>query len=257
MQRKLFALILIPLIGSGCFASLNPRDFSTSASLYQAGIESFENRKWKNAILAFERLTLDLPTRDTLTARAHWYLGMSRYNSNEKLLAAQSFIRLSEQYPSDTLADDALLMSARAYGSMWKKPNLDPQYGILGQNQYRTFLRTYPNSVLADSAAIEMARLDEMFAQKDFEIALHYIRRKAYDSAVLYLREVVEAWPNTDTARKAMIKLVDVYRLPAMNYQEDADEVCSALRAGFPTDPDVLETCKVSPASGDNASLGS
>jgi outer membrane protein assembly factor BamD len=138
-------------------------------------------------------------------------------------------------------------MSGRSYAGLWKDPSLDPQYGILAQAQYRLLTGLHPESPFADSAAAELRRLDEMFAAKDYETALHYIRRKAYDSAVLYLREVVEQFPNSDTARLALLRLVEVYRLPAMNYLEDAEEVCATLRAGFPTDPDVLRLCKASP----------
>ncbi len=247
MRRPLLVLFALALAGTGCFRSLNPRDFSTSGSLYRAGLDAYERGKWRDAINAFERLTLDLPTRDTLLGRAHWYLGQARFRNKERLLAAQSFIRLAESFPDDTLADDALYGSGRAYAALWARPELDPQYGILAQTQFRLLLGVYPSSVLADSATRQLRRLDEMFAEKDYATGLLYIRRKAFDSGILYLREVVESWPNTDKARLAMLKLVEVYRLPAINYKEDAEEVCAALRAGFPTDPEVMRLCKLSP----------
>jgi outer membrane protein assembly factor BamD len=128
---------------------------------------------------------------------------------------------------------------------MWRTPTLDPQYGILAQAQFRTLLGIFPDSPLADSANRELARLDEWFATKDFETGMHYFRRRAFDSAIIYFQDVVKNWPNTDKARQSMLQLVKIYRLPVMNYAEDADEVCVALRAGFPTDPEVLATCKL------------
>jgi len=74
---------------------------------------------------------------------------------------------------------------------------------------------------------------------------MHYVKRRAYDSGIIYLRDVVSNHPNTDYARRAMLELVRVYRLPVINYSDDAEEVCSALRAGFPTDTDVLSVCKL------------
>lgn len=254
MRRPRLAFLLLVLGGAGCFGSLNPRDYTTSVALYRAGMERFERGDWGDAILAFERLTLDLPTRDTLLPRAHWYLGHARLRNKERLLAAQAFIRLAEQFPQDTLADDALYLSGRAYAGLWKRPSLDPQYGLLAQTQFRLLGGVYPDSPMADSAARELRRLDEMFAGKDYETGLYYVRRKAFDSAILYFRSVVEQWPNTDKARQAMLRLVEVYRLPTMNYAEDAEEVCGALRAGFPTDAEVLRLCKLSP--GDSTAAG-
>jgi hypothetical protein len=42
-----------------------------------------------------------------------------------------------------------------------------------------------------------------------------------------------------------MLELVRIYRLPAMNYLADADEICAALRGGFPTDPEVVRLCRL------------
>ena len=85
-------------------------------------------------------------------------------------------------------------------------------------------------------------------AKKDYDIAMHYVRRKAYDSAIIFLKDVVRNHPESDVARQAMLRLVEVYRLPLLNYREDAAEVCGALRSAYPTDPQVLATCKVAVA---------
>lgn len=250
MRRPLLTIFALALLGTGCFRALNPRDFTTSTALYRAGLNAYERGRWTNAVNAFERLTLDLPTRDSLLPLAHWYLAHARLRNEERLLAAQSFIRLAESFPDDSLADDALYMSGNAYAALWRRPALEPQYGLLAQTQFRLMMSVYPASTLADSADAALKRLDEWFATKDYETAMHYIRRKAYDSAVLYLRDIVTNWPNTDKARQAMLRLVEVYRLPAMRYEADADEVCAALRAGFPTDAEVGRVCGATPVEG-------
>lgn len=245
-MRPLPRLLLLAslLLGTACAQNFNVRRFSTSGELFAAGVERFEREKWVDAIEAFEKLTFDLPARDTLLALAHWYLGHARRNNDERILAAQSFIRLAEQFPADTLADDAIYFSARSYREIWRHPSLDPQYGILAQAQFQLLDGTFPDSKYADSTRRELRELDEWFAQKDYDTGMQYVRRRAYDSAIIYLRDVVTDHPNTDVARRAMIALVRIYRLPAMNYAADADEVCDALRAGFPADPEVLKVCK-------------
>lgn len=238
-------LVLLLAASSACGARFNVLRFSSSTALYEAGMERYSDEKWDDAILAFEKLTFDLPTRDTLLPLAHWYLGHARRKNDERVLAAQSFVRLGQQFPEDTLADDALFYSGISYRELWRKPELDPQYGVLAQAQFRLLQGIFPDSPFADSATAELARLDEMFATKDFNTGMHYARRRAYDSAIIYLQDVVTNWPNTDTARQAMLELVRIYRLPVMNYAADAEEVCAALRAGFPTDQDVLSVCKL------------
>lgn len=242
----LYALLLALTTG-GCFGSLNVRDYPTSSALFTAGMAKYRAKKYGDAATAFERLTLDLPTRDTLLPLAHWYLGQARLKRNERLLAAQAFIRLSETVPDDSLADDALLMSGRSYRGLWRRPTLDPQYGLLAQTQFRLLLGVYPTSPLADTVAKELRSLDEWFASKDYETGRHYERRKAYDSALIFYKDVVKNWPETDKARQAMLRMVGIYRLPILDYKEDAEEVCGALRAAYPTHADVIATCKVNP----------
>lgn len=257
-MRPLPRLLILAslLLGAACFQTFNVQRFSSSGALFQAGMERFEKEKWTDAIEAFEKLTFDLPARDTLLPLAHWYLGLARRENEERVLAAQSFIRLAEQFPADSLADDAIYFSAKSYREMWRGPSLDPQYGILAQAQFRQLDGLFPDSKYVDSTRLALAELDEWFAKKDFDTGMHYVRRRAYDSAILYLRDVVQHYPNTDVARRSMLALVRIYRLPAMNYKEDADEVCEALRAGFPTDPDVLTVCKLPVPAGTPAPSG-
>jgi outer membrane protein assembly factor BamD len=237
--------VFLVLATAGCFRAFNVRNYPTSVSLYQAGIERYNAKKYTDAAAAFERLTLDLPSRDSLLPRAHWYLGQSRLKRDERLLAAQAFIRLSESFPNDSLADDALYMSGQAYLGLWPNAALDPQYGLLAQTQFRLLVGIYPDAPMADSAAMALEGLDERFATKDYETGMHYLRRKAYDSAILYFKDVVKGWPESDRARQAMLRMVEIYRLPLLNYTDDAEEVCVTLRAAYPKDGEVVRLCKL------------
>jgi outer membrane protein assembly factor BamD len=232
------------LIGAACFQSFNIRRYTTSTELFTVGLAELEKENWSNAIEAFEKLTFDLPARDTLLPRAQWYLGVARRENDERLMAAQAFIRIVDQFPEDTLADDALWLSGVSYREMWRRPSLDPQYGILAEGQLRLLQGLFPDSKYNDSATVMLAELEEWMARKDFETGMHYVRRRAYDSGIIYLRDVVSNYPNTNYARRAMLELVKIYRLPVINYQDDAEEVCAALRAGFPADADVARECK-------------
>lgn len=248
--RIRLVLPLLALLVGACTSAIKVSQYPTPESLFTAGLERYNRGKIPDAITAFEKLTFDLPTRDTLLPLAHWYLGHSRRKNAERLLAAQSFIRLAEQHPADTLADDAMYLAALSYREMWRRPELDSEYGQLAQSQFRLMQGLFADSPWADSAAVRLLELDEWFARKDFATGMHYYRRRAYDSAILYFQDVVRLFPNTDEARKSMLQLVRIYRLPVINYQEDAVEVCATLRAGFPTDPGVLELCKLPVAEG-------
>ena len=246
MHLRTLSFVALLLMGAACRPSFRLENFPTNEAIFEAGVAQFEARKWDNAVLAFERLTTTLSPRDSLAARAFWYLGRAQQEREEWLLAAQSFQRVVDGFPADTIADDAAIEVARSYRKLWRKPSLDAQYGETALTAYRQFLGLYPNSPMAADAEREIRQLDEWFAIKNYEVGLHYARRKAPDSAIIYFRTVLDTYPETPTARKAGLKLVEVYQ--SLRYAEEARETCAWLASRFADDAEVADQCSgVSP----------
>jgi outer membrane assembly lipoprotein YfiO len=238
---RLAALLVILASAAACRAAFQIRRYTTDVALYQAGLREFERRRWDNAVAAFERLTTTLPARDTLLPRSFWYLAKAQQGRREWLLAAQSFTRLVEGFPEDTLADDAMIEAARSYRRLWRKPTLDAQYGETALATYRQFLGLYPDSPLISAATAEAAQLEEWFAIKNYEIGDQYLRRKMYDSAIIYFRDVMRLYPTAPTARRAGLRMVQAYR--SIRWNEEAKEVCETLRRSYPADEQVRRAC--------------
>ena len=239
--RSIGAAMFAGFTALGCSQSFKVNRYTTNEDLFRAAVRKFNRRKWDNAIAGFEKLTLELPARDTLLPRSHYYLARAHGRKREHLLAAQSYTRLAESFPDDSLADDALLEAARSYQRLWRRPDLDAEYGQTALNTYRTFLALYETSPLKNQAEQGIRRLEEWFATKDYDTGMHYYRRKAYDSAIIYFKDVVDKYASTARKREAQLRLVDSYR--AIRYREDANEVCTALRQQYPNDREVRETC--------------
>ncbi len=242
LRTRLSVVLLAAL--AACAPAFKPSRFSSNEKLFEASLERLKKKKWDDAAAGFEKLTLDLSSRDTLLPLAHLYLARTHTGRSEHLLAAQEYSKLAESFGDDSLADDALFESGKSYSRLWVRPALDPQYGQLAQVQYRLMLTLYPDSPRKKDTEAELLRLEEWFATKDFETGDGYFRRKAYDSAIIYFRDIVKNFPNTDKARLAMIRMVQAYRSPLMNYKEDAKEVCATLRSLYPTDKQVGVACQ-------------
>ena len=125
---------------------------------------------------------------------------------------------------------------------MWRKPALDPTYGETALATYNTLLGLYPASPLVPAAKQELAELEDQFAQKNYLSGMYYLRRKAYDSGIIYFKDILTRYPNAPTARAAQLRLVDSYK--AIRYKEDAADVCAVLRKGYPNDAEVRATCE-------------
>ncbi|HXT15462.1 MAG TPA: outer membrane protein assembly factor BamD [Gemmatimonadaceae bacterium] len=232
---------------AACHPEFQLKNLTTNESLYTASLKEFQRKHWDNAVAGFEKLTTDLPPRDTLLPRSYWYLAEAHDRMGEHLLAAQSFSRLTETFPDDSLADDAALESARSYKKLWRRPELDPQYGDIAVTSYNTLIGLYPNSPLLPQAQKELGELDEMFAEKDYDSGIYYFRRKAWDSANLYFKDVLAKHPNAPKARDAGTKLVQSYK--AIGYKDDATDLCTELKQRYPSDKQVADVCRGLPTA--------
>jgi outer membrane protein assembly factor BamD len=240
------AAILIAVLAA-CKPDFELKRFTQDTALYQASLRELQRRSWDNASAGFERLTIELPARDTLMPLSLYHLGKARQGKKEWLLAAQAFTRLTESFPDDTLADDALYEAGVSYARLWRKPPLDAQYGETAISTLRMMQGMYPNSPLIDEAQREVDRLTNWLGMKAYETGMFYMRRKAYDPAIIYFKDVLRLYPTAPIARDAAIKLVVAYN--EINYREEAREQCASLRQTYPRLPEVREVCGEAPAT--------
>lgn len=246
VARSALALILVIGLFSGVSAcrrlpSFDAARFTSTDELFQASVQQFDRKRWANAVKGFEKLTTTLPPRDARLPLAFHYLGRAQAKMKDHLVAAQTFSRMSANFPDDSLADDALVAGAREYQSLWRKPGLDSGYGQSAMTLYQTLLAVYPASPLVPEARDGLARLEQMFATKDYDAGYHYTKRGAYDSAIIYFKDVIRKYPNTPKAREAYLRLLESYR--KINYREEAREICETMRQAYPTDGEVAKAC--------------
>ena len=242
---RILAAIVVML--AACRPDFELKRFTQDTALFQASLRELQQRRWDNAVAGFERLTIELPARDTLMPPSLLYLGKARQGKKEWLLAAQAFTRLTESFPDDTLADDALYEAGVSYARLWRKPDLDAQYGETAIATLRMMQGMYPNSPLLDEAQREVDRLTNWLARKAYETGMFYMRRKAFDPAIIYFKDVLRLFASAPTARDAALKLVEAYK--EINYREEASEQCARLREAYPGAADVREACGAAPAT--------
>jgi outer membrane protein assembly factor BamD len=232
------------LLALGCH-SFRPADFPNPVDLYTESLRRLEAGKTQDAILGFDKLTLELPARDTLLPRAHFHLGRAHAKRKDWLLAGQAYTRLAAEFPDDTLADDALLQAGHAYAEIWDDPELDATYGQSAIAVYQSLIDTYPTSSLRGAAERGIATMRARLAEKDFRNGEHYRRRRSPHSAIFYYKEVLRNFPDAPRAKDAYARMAEVYK--SIGYEEDYRETCSEARGKFPTEPSIQSACSGAP----------
>jgi outer membrane protein assembly factor BamD len=246
-KTKLLLLALLLAAPLACKPPFNPKTYPSADKLYQAALVEYKARRYDNAAKAFEQLTLDLSARDPRLPLAYYYLAQSQSRNGEYLLAAGTYNRLIDAFPQDSLVDDAFYLSGLAYEREWRQPQLDPTYGKNAQTAFESLVGSFPDSQYAPLAKKELDKLDEWFAKKDYDTGYLYLKRKAFDSAIIYFKDVIRLHPNAKTTREAYLRLHESYR--AIRYVEDARELCDVMRKTYPKDREVSKTCGPAPVT--------
>jgi len=215
---------MLLLGAAGCSRTLDPNLYPTPESLYQASVEAYEKGDCNLAEQGFQRLMFELPPRDPRHANVRYYLGSCQLKGHLELEAAQQFRRVADDFPRSELAPSALLKVGEAYASLWDDPDLDPSYGETALSTFTELLGRYPNSPAADTARTRIHDLQEMFAEKGYKNGVFYLRLRAYDSAILYFKDVVATYGTTSYAGKAVVKLIEAFS--KIGYEEEKDEMC-------------------------------
>jgi outer membrane protein assembly factor BamD len=255
--RMVPVLLLAALLGCGggrsSARSASPAPVAgpgaTSAaidSLWRRAEHAVRVGKWSDAEKLLDRALLEFSPGDPRTARAHFLLGEARFAQNKQLEAAREFRRASDDSPNDPIASEALLRLGDVYADLWRRPELDPSYGQTALATYQELLNRYPGTRAATRAQQRILELNERFATKSYKAALFYFRLKAYDSAILYLKDLVATYPKASVVPEALIKLVQAYR--ALNYGEDVMETCGYIHRFHPRAPRANEVCPTNAA---------
>ncbi|HEY8257324.1 MAG TPA: outer membrane protein assembly factor BamD [Gemmatimonadales bacterium] len=210
-------------------------------SLWKRAQQAIRTGKWADAVKHLERALLEFPPGDGRSAQAHFFLGEAHFAMGSQLTAAREFRKVSDETPNDPLAAEALLRAGDAYADLWRRPELDPSYGQTALATYQELLNRYPGGTPAKRAQERINDLQERFAVKEYKSALYYFRLKAYDSAILYLKDLVATYPRAAIAPAALVKLVQAYR--TLGYKEDVQETCGYIKRFHPKATGVGEAC--------------
>ena len=235
-----------PSVAPASAESLGPAQLD---SLWQSVTDAYQRRKWDDAIARIERFLLEAPAAEPRRVEAHMMFGESHFGKKNRLDAAREFRKVSDETPTHPLAPAALLRVGDAYAELWRRPELDPTYGQSALATYQELLSRYPDSEAAKQAQVKVAGINDRMATKAFKSARYYLRLRAYDSAIIYLRDLLASYPRSSVAPEALIALIGAYQ--RLGYLEDVRETCDYLQRFHPEAPGSNRACPAGLAPAD------
>jgi len=174
------------------------------------------------------------------------------FQTGDRVQAAHEFRKVADEFPTSEYAPLALLRAGDANLRLWRRAELDPTYGETALSIYQELAARYADSDAAARARPHVRRLQNQFAEKTYKNGMFYLRRKAYDSAIIYFKDVIANYPEAKLAPDALLRLVDSYR--AIGYTDELKETCDHLRRFYPQATGLGKSC---PAPADTTGTSS
>ena len=223
---RIAALLL--LIGAGACHHFDPRAYPVPEDLFRASMNEFRAGRFDKAQIGFQALTFNVGARDTLSPLARFFLAETYFGQEDYPTAVREFRRVSDESPTFRMAPDALLRAADASAAQWTKPALDPTSGQTALATYQELQGRFPDSPAARIAAVRIRALNEQFAAKEMETALFYFQRSAFDSAILYFKDLIATYSSSSLVTEAYVYLVRSYE--AIGWKDEQATFCDQLR---------------------------
>jgi outer membrane protein assembly factor BamD len=236
-------LVLLVAVAAGpsCGHGGRPHAAPAPEQLLARARRQFRGGDFGRAVQSFRQLIFELPPNDPALPEAHYHLAESELQSGLLVEAAQDFRRTADQFPNSPYAPVALLRAGDANMRLWRRPELDPSYGRTALAIYQELAGRYPEADATARAQLHVRRLREWFADKAYKTGLFYLKRRAYDSGIIYFKDVVASYPETPRAVDALLRLADSYRL--IGYREERQETCAHLRRYYPQARGIDKAC--------------
>lgn len=224
-------LTLLPLVLPACASSGGPYQGMNLEQVYQIGLEHLENEEWGDAIEAFETVVFGAEGLES-AAPARYQLGRAFYGDEQYLTAAAEFERFLERYPTHELAPDAALAICRSYVALSPIIPRDQGDTERAYRECQAAALDFAGTEQAQEAADLRDRMWEKMAEKVYHSGDYYFSRDLYDSAILYFEDVVETYPDTDAAPRALARMYEAYQV--IGYEEEAQETRERLLRDYP-----------------------
>jgi len=193
-----FSLMFIIFFLTDC-AGKKERIFTGYRKYYDKGVVAFGKKKWEKAIENFSMALLNSPGGE-LADDAQFYLGECYFNKKEYLLAISEYQQLTERYTYSPLVEDAYYKIAVSYFKLSPKYQLAQESTLKSLQSLQDFLDAFPDSKYRGDVEEKIQGIRNKLARKIYESGCLYRKLEEWDSAIIYLDNLLEMYYDTKWA---------------------------------------------------------
>lgn len=202
------------------------------AELFDKAMKAMRKGRYDVARLDLQTLLNAYPDteyamRAKLAIGDTWYLEGGPAAMQQAASEYRDFITF---FPNTPEAAEAQMKIGDISFQQMERPDRDPTNAFKAQKEYRTMIEQFPNSPLVPRAKQKLREVQEVLAQRQFEVGQFYATREDWAGSIARLQSVADLYPLFSKSCENLIQLGDDYaneaaavqnlRLPAKTKKE-------------------------------------
>lgn len=215
-MRTVLILISAMVVLASCRSKDLIRPGDSLEVAFEKAMMQYNAEKYSDAARAFETV-ISIGRGTDYGQEAQFFLAESYYKDRRYLLAAAEYERYSQYHPNSPRREEVDFKEALCYYHLSPRYRLDQTYTNRAVERFRLFRTRYPNTERADQAAEYISDLRNKLARRDYNSGDFYMRTNRYNSAAIYYGLVIDNYPESDWAERALVKQIEAYVLYAEN----------------------------------------
>ncbi|MFZ0806026.1 MAG: outer membrane protein assembly factor BamD [Candidatus Sulfotelmatobacter sp.] len=215
MSRRILSVTVlgtILLLGSACTnkKSVNPLANLGSKQpdkvLFDKAMDAMHHNRFDVARLQLQTLINTYPDSEFI-ARAKLAVGDSWYAEGGTAALAQAeqeYDDFETFFPNMPEAAEAQLKIANIHYQQMEKADRDFTHAKRAEDEYRKMILTYPDSKLVPEAKQRLLEVQEVLADREFQIGRFYYLRESYNASIARLKSLADKYPLYSRADEAL-----------------------------------------------------
>jgi outer membrane protein assembly factor BamD len=222
MSRRMLSIAVLGALLALTAACTNKKSVNPLANvgskqpdkiLFDKAMDAMRHNRFDVARLTLQTLINTYPDSEYI-ARAKLAVGDSWYAEGGAASLAQAEQEYSDFqifFPNMPEAAEAQMKIAQIHFDQMEKPDRDYTHAKRAEDEYRKMILQYPDSKLVPEAKRRLLEVQEVLAEREFEIGRFYYLRQSYPASIARFKSLVDEYPLYSKADAALYLLGQDY----------------------------------------------
>jgi outer membrane protein assembly factor BamD len=222
MMRRNSVVVLLGLLLALTVACTNKKSNNPLANLgskqpdkvlFDRAMDAMKHNRFDVARMTLQTLINTYPDSEFI-ARAKLAVADSWYAEGGTTAMQQAEIEYKDFktfFPNMPEAAEAQLKVANIHYEEMEKPDRDFTHAMRAEDEYRALIQEYPDSKYVPKAKQRLREVQEVLADREYNIGRFYFMRMVYPAAIARLKTLVERYPLYSGADQALYLLGQSY----------------------------------------------